>query len=299
MAYRRIPTLNWLRVFEAAAQTQSFKSASQVLNMTRSAVSQQIASLEHYLGKKLFVRKANGVELTEEGLMFLPVVRDSLSAIEISAGHLFGGEDAEQLTIEAPSAVLLGWLNAVLPDFQAKHPETALRVMSADYNFIVGQPSSDIVIFHGQSIVPNRETYPILPEFFEPVAHPDIARKISEPHHLFDHCLIDGEGQRIAWRMVISELGLDPTIKPRIPNATASDATQALSLAANGIGIALARRPVGNNLVASFGLEPCFENVRVKNQARYYLALRPAEARRPIESAFEGWLLKEAKKIKA
>jgi len=298
MAYRRIPTLNWLRVFEAAGQTRSFKSAAQVLNMTPSAVSQQISSLEHYLGKKLFIRKAKGVELTEEGLLFLPVVRDSLSAIEINAGLFFGSEDAEQLTIEAPSAVLLGWLNAILPDFQVEHPEIGLRVMSADYNHIVGQTGSDVVIFHGQSIVRNRELIPIIQEYFEPVAHPTIARQITEPRQLFNHCLIDGEGQRLAWRLVISELGLDVLTSPSKPNVTASDTTQALSLAASGIGIALARTPTSKNLVSCLGLEPCLENVRVRSHARYYLALRPIESRRPIEMAFESWLLGEAEKLK-
>jgi len=293
MAIRRISSLNWLRVFEAAAQAQSFKSAADALNMTRSAVSQQIAALEQSLGKQLFVRKAKGVELTEEGLLFLPIVRGSLSAIEVNAARLFGPDDAEQLTIEAPSAVLLGWLNPILPEFLNRHPEIGLRVKSSDYNYSVGQPDSDVVVFHAQSIVPGREVVPILPEYFRPVAHPSIARKTSKPRHLMDHRLIDGEGQRAAWKLVFDELGLDAPAWSDRPNATGSDTTQTLSLAASGIGIALARSPVSDRLVEALGLEACLPDIRIKSPAQYFMALRPADARRSIETEFGAWLLSQ------
>lgn len=77
MQPHRIPSLNWLRVFDAAARHQSFASAGRELNMSAAAVSQQILALETYLKKPLFLRSANKVRLTLEGNEFLPTIQVS------------------------------------------------------------------------------------------------------------------------------------------------------------------------------------------------------------------------------
>ena len=74
MAKRLIPSLNWLRTFEASARTESFARAAEILNMSSPAVSQQVRALEAFLGKSLFVRGSSSVLLTREGKVFLPVV---------------------------------------------------------------------------------------------------------------------------------------------------------------------------------------------------------------------------------
>ncbi len=63
----RVPSLNWLRVFEAAARTESFARAAEQLNMSGAAVSQQVKALEQHLGAQLFQRQAHAVRLTEAG----------------------------------------------------------------------------------------------------------------------------------------------------------------------------------------------------------------------------------------
>jgi len=79
---RSIPSLNWLRVFEAAARGESFARAAELLNMSTSAVSQQIKALETHFGTALFKRGPKHVELTDAAHAFLPVVRQSLSTVE-------------------------------------------------------------------------------------------------------------------------------------------------------------------------------------------------------------------------
>ena len=74
MQTHRIPSLNWLRVLDAAARHQSFTSAERELNMSAAAVSQQILALETYPKKPLFLRSANKVCLTPEGYEFLPTL---------------------------------------------------------------------------------------------------------------------------------------------------------------------------------------------------------------------------------
>ena len=83
MPIRRIPSLNWLRVFEAAARHQSFSRAGNDLNMSGPAISQQIKALEGHLDAKLFERGSRAVTLTEAGRAFLPVVRQSLLSVPL------------------------------------------------------------------------------------------------------------------------------------------------------------------------------------------------------------------------
>eukprot|EP01041_Mallomonas_annulata_P026278 gene26278-47543_t len=95
-AMARLPPLNWLRAFEASARALSFTAAAQELNMTQSAVSQQIKSLESALGRLLFVRRVRGLELTDEGRGYLPTVQAAfamLACARIGAIHcvVFGG----------------------------------------------------------------------------------------------------------------------------------------------------------------------------------------------------------------
>lgn len=77
MAYR-LPPLSTFRTFEAAARQLSFKMAAAELHVTPAAVSQQIKALESYLGVSLFVRRSNGLRLTEDGSAMYPKIRDGL-----------------------------------------------------------------------------------------------------------------------------------------------------------------------------------------------------------------------------
>ena len=90
MNANRIPSLNWLRAFEAAARTGSFAGAARLLNVSATAASKQIRALEEYLGSPLFIRHAHSVEITKAGRDFLLTVQQSLFAIKATASAMFG-----------------------------------------------------------------------------------------------------------------------------------------------------------------------------------------------------------------
>src|SRR3981081_3729214 len=94
---RRLPPLNALRAFEAAARSESFTRAAEELNVTQGEVSQQVKALEATLGLKLFNRERQRLKLTETGLDYLAVIRDALD--RIAAG-------TERLTQRQPSGGL-------------------------------------------------------------------------------------------------------------------------------------------------------------------------------------------------
>ena len=83
---RRLPPLNGLRAFEAAARSLSFTKAAEELNVTPAAVSHQVATLEHYLGVRLFRRHPKGLLLTEMGQRALPGVSTSGKLASLASG---------------------------------------------------------------------------------------------------------------------------------------------------------------------------------------------------------------------
>lgn len=113
----RIPFLNWLRVFEAAARTESFARAAAQLNMSPAAVSQQVKALETQLGTPLFQRHAHAVTLTEAGRAFLPSVQQSLLLLETATTGLFGASRQQRLFVQSVLLFAHGILAPALPRF--------------------------------------------------------------------------------------------------------------------------------------------------------------------------------------
>ncbi len=131
MLKSRIPSLNWLRVFEAAARTGSFAKAADLLSMSAPGVSQQIKALEDYLGKPLFIRAAHSVSLTPAGEAFFPAVQQALLYVETAAAGLFGSKLEEPLYVRATLLFAVGWLSPRLPKFAQEHPAIRVRARSA------------------------------------------------------------------------------------------------------------------------------------------------------------------------
>ena len=125
---RAIPPPNWLHTFEAAARCLSFTEAAEELGITPSAVSQQIRLLEQTLGVPLFHRLPKGLELTGDGLAYLPAVQGGFQGMAKSTRELFGGGRERLLTLRSNAAFAMLWLSPRLPRFQRAHPDVALRI---------------------------------------------------------------------------------------------------------------------------------------------------------------------------
>ncbi|WP_166256620.1 LysR family transcriptional regulator [Marinobacter salicampi] len=121
----KLPPLNALPVFEAVARLNSFSRAAQELNVSQSAVSHQIKSLETWLGEKLFVRTGRYLTLTPEGGQYLETVSSALMQIERSTLQLLGHEEA-RLRLSAFSSFAVRWLVPRLPDLQRRHSQLDL-----------------------------------------------------------------------------------------------------------------------------------------------------------------------------
>src|ERR1700760_4112829 len=110
MPPRRLPPLNLLRGFDAAARHLSFTKAADELNVTQGAISRQVKELEVYLGQALFVRQTRRVELTEAGRNLSQATNALLDELEQVTGSLEVGETRKTLTVSALPTIASAWL---------------------------------------------------------------------------------------------------------------------------------------------------------------------------------------------
>src|SRR5467141_2452936 len=124
---RRLPPLNALKAFEAAARSESFTRAAEELFVTQAAVSQQIKALEDTLGIKLFIRERQRLVISEAGREYLAVVRDALDRIAAGTERVLQRQNAGVLTVSTSPDFAAKWLVYRLGRFAEAHPgmETA------------------------------------------------------------------------------------------------------------------------------------------------------------------------------
>ena len=288
---RSIPSLNWLRVFEAAARTESFARAAEILHMSTSAVSQQIKSLERHLDTTLFQRGQKHVKLTEAGHAFLPVVRQSLVSVEETADALFGANKANTLTLQATLIFGTAWLSPRLPAFVHQHPEVRLHLTGAYSDEDFQRQGAELRIHFGTIHRSWGQCDRLFDEDIYPVAIPEIAASIQSPQDLIQHRLIQISMHHINWNQILQSLDMPP---PALKQLSFTDTTEmALTMAASGFGVALARRPTTDWMVSKLGLAPCLIPNPITSHEAYFLVYRNLETLSPAAHAFRRWLLQQ------
>ncbi|WP_434055445.1 MAG: LysR family transcriptional regulator [Roseibium sp.] len=289
---KRIPSLNWLRVFEAAARSGSFARAAESLAMSPPAVSQQIRALEAHLGRPLFERAAAGVSLTEAGRSLLGVVGDALGRMEMAAASL-AAPGGPPLVVGVSMAFSVGWLIPRLPGFNSAHPNVTLELYS-----LLGRPetpprTATLWIAFGPP-PPGTEGAALFGERLEPVAHPDVAAKIRTLEDALAHPLIEVADHRRNWAQIF---GGD--VLPSGARVTYVDTTlNALALAGANGGIALARPPASDDLVARYGLVPCLPGFDLRGVEEYHILYLSGALLDPQAKAFLSWICDEAAKTR-
>ncbi|MEM6576868.1 MAG: LysR family transcriptional regulator [Pseudomonadota bacterium] len=131
MSARGLPPLSWLRAFEAAARHLSFTIAADELNLTQSAVSQHVRSLEDFLGHRLFVRQTRSLRLTEAGMNYLPTVREAFDVLARGTRSFTGTDPARRLNLHCNLSFSVHWLAPRLADLADRHPWLRLNITTS------------------------------------------------------------------------------------------------------------------------------------------------------------------------
>jgi len=157
---RRLPPLNGLKAFEAAARSESFTRAAEELNVTQGAVSHQVKALEDTLGLRLFHRERQRLILTEAGRDYLAVVRDALDRIAVGTERLLQRQEGGVLTVSTSPDFAAKWLVNRLSRFADKHPDVDLRVSATTHSVDFAREDVDIAIRHGDGNWPGLHAEP-------------------------------------------------------------------------------------------------------------------------------------------
>jgi LysR family glycine cleavage system transcriptional activator len=146
---RRLPSLNALKAFEAAARHESFTRAADDLCVTQGAVSHQVKALEVELGLKLFHRERQRLVITEAGQQYLIVVRDALDRIAIGTERLVQRQSAGALTVSTSPDFAAKWMVHRLFGFAEAYPEIDLRLSASLHHVDFAREDVDLAVRHG------------------------------------------------------------------------------------------------------------------------------------------------------
>jgi LysR family transcriptional regulator, glycine cleavage system transcriptional activator len=309
----RLPPLNALRVFEAAARHLSFKEAASELSITQAAVSHQVKSLEEYLGVELFRRAGRGVQLTEAARACLPRLRDGFDSLAAAVEMIRERAAETELQITAPPVFTARWLMPRLADFAKREPKVELRVFGSSKMVDAGaldsptlvsgldlrEDASGVEIHLGGGHYPGYRADRLFGVTMTAVANPELVKgdpPIREPADLARHTLLHDDAMELvaggnAWQRWLTDAGVadrvDASHGPRFSSNILS-----LEAASQKLGVALALKPLVDSDLKSGRLCAPFE-VEMKPQSAYYLVCPEVIADRPAVAAFRRWLLEQ------
>ena len=289
----RLPPLNWLRAFEASARALSFTAAAQELNMTQSAVSQQIKGLENALGRVLFYRRVRGLELTDEGRGYLPTVQAAFALLEEGTAVLTGRNHPDVLELHANLSFAIFWLTPRLGRFMDEFPWVQLNIATSIWPLERPSGSAAVEIVFGLGKWESRVGQRLARDTVFPVCTPELAARIHNLDDLRKQRLFDLPGTLQSWDSWLEACaGGRTAVKPVVHRAS----TWAVSLewAKQGLGVALAHDTVANGLIAAGQLvRPLPFSLPMKEA--YYLIAPEGSHTNAAAQAFKGWLLREMK----
>ncbi len=283
MTYR-IPPLNALRAFEAAARHLSFKQAASELNVTPGAVSQQVKILEDVLGVALFDRVHNGVMLTAEGQRFLTPIRTAFAGITAATEMVSPHAKGTDLTVVADPEFAIKWLVPKLKDFPRAHPDIRVRLGEAQSPEAIVEGTANIAILRGVSSYSGLRCDPVFSEEQFPVCAPGY---LDGANDLFAKAVILRANDDALW-----ESWLRAADRRRLSDLSCVDFTSrdlAIQGAIAGRGLALGSSLQDAAELADGRLRRVSEHAETCGEP-FYVIYPPGRADCPAERAFVDWI---------
>ncbi|PKF80846.1 transcriptional regulator [Vibrio sp. vnigr-6D03] len=292
---RRLPPLNSLRVFEAAARHLSFTRAAEELFVTQAAVSHQIKTLEDYLGLKLFRRRNRSLLLTEEGQSYFLDIKDVFTSLAEATDKVLERSEKGALTISLPPSFAIQWLVPRLADFNAQEPDIDVRIKAVDMDEGSLTDDVDVAIYYGRGNWSGLRADKLYQECLVPVCSPQLllgTKPLESLGDLKQHTLLH-DTSRKDWKQFtrVHEIeGVNVNHGPIF-----SHSTMVLQAAVHGQGVAL-----GNNVLAqpeiNAGRLVCpFDEVLISKNA-FYVVCHEQQADTGRIATFRDWMLAKAAK---
>ena len=289
----RLPPLNALKAFEAAARHESFTRAAEELCVTQGAVSHQVKALEAELAIKLFNRERQRLLITEAGRDYLAVIRDALDRIAAGTERLIQRQGTGVLTVSTSPDFAAKWLVHRLGHFAEAHPEIDLRVSGTLHHVDFAREEVDLAVRHGDGNWPGLDAVRLSAEELFAVCSPKLRsgrRRLDKPADILKFPLIHLDN-RADWANWLQAAGIDDAAV--IHGPVLNRASMVIDAAMNGQGIALARTTlVAWDVINGRLVRPFPESLRLSKL--YWIVCPKATATLPKITTFREWLLAEA-----
>jgi LysR family transcriptional regulator, glycine cleavage system transcriptional activator len=290
---RRLPPLNALKTFEAAARHASFTQAAEELCVTQGAVSHQVKALEAELGLKLFNREHQRLVITEAGRTYLEVVRDALDRIAAGTERLLQRQSAGALTVSTSPNFASKWLVHRLARFATAHPGIDLRISASLHHVDFAREDVDLAIRHGDGQANGLHVTRLCTEELVVVCSPKLLagrNALRKPADLARHTLLHINDRKdwVRWLEAADAKNVDVSRGPIL-----NQASMAIDAAVDAQGVALARSAlaardlIDGRLVRPFALA-------LPVPYAYWIVCPKATANLPKIVTFRDWLLAEA-----
>ncbi|MBT2321833.1 transcriptional regulator GcvA [Variovorax paradoxus] len=291
---RRLPPLNALRAFEAAARCGNFTRAAEELCVTQGAVSRHVATLEGWLKVQLFERGRHGIVLTPPGQAYFGTVRAALDQIDYGTRALQAGPDERRLRIKLPPTFAIRWLVPRLARFHALHPKIDVQITTSHERADFTREEVDLSIHSEPSPPEGAGCRRLFGETLLPVCAPGLLEQglpLARPADLARHVLLCSMNRPKDWPTWLAAAGA-----PEIDGNSGlkfENAALAYQAAADRLGVMVALHAFVRDDLAAGRLVAPFP-LLVETQGAYYLAWRSDTPQPERVQAFEAWIAEEA-----
>jgi len=296
----RLPSLDLLKGFEAAARLLSFTKAGEELHLTQSAVSRQIQDLEQQLGAALFQRRHRALALTEAGRQLYPAAAQVLATMRAATERLRALTGRRTLSVTTTNSFASLWLIPRLAGFARGHPGVDVRFAATTRIQDLQREGIDMALRYCTPALAGPNAVRLFGERVFPVCSPKLAadpsRPLREVADLGRHILLryddpDGRAPWLDWRSWLEVAG-HPNLRPA-GSLVFPGYEQIIPAAIAGHGVALGRSPLVKQAIAAGALVAPFRR-ELESSRAYYVILSPDAQVRSEVNEFVAWLKSEA-----
>jgi len=301
-AQRRLPPLNAVRAFEAAARLGGFNAAGAELNVSANAIGRLVKVLEESVGVVLFRRLPSGVVVTEAGERYLAGVGRLLDQLSEATTDLRRLETTRVLKVSAMPSVVTRWLIPRLERLTERHPGLDVRFFATTTQTDFAREDIDVAIRIGRGCYPGMRSDLLMHEDYFPVCSPKLmlgAAALKEPADLVRHVLLHDQCGCVAclpdlidWKNWLATVGVTTINAERGLRYSFSHMT--LQAAAAGLGVALASSALLADDLATRRLVRPFGDLAVRSPYSFYIVCPEATADSDKVVLFREWALSEA-----
>lgn len=288
-----LPPLRAIQAFEQTARFGNVARAAEVLDLTPSAVSHQLAKLEGMIGRQLFVRAARGVSLTPVGEQYLKEISGILHSLAVATERAASDVSLDCLRLHSSPSFGLLWLMPRLEAFRASHPDIQLNLSCSYESLHFSRDKIDVDIRHGTPNWPSYEVRTVRNEKFAVLCSPKLLAQwpVGAAADLLDRDLVLSEATLLKWPQWFAQHGL---ARPERPYALSFDRSyMSLEAASHGLGFALESTLLAQKHLAAGTLVEVAPQSLSAPVAAHHLVFPKAHSNFPRVRRFLEWMESE------